>query len=65
MPFKRMELIGLFLKGCRDRLKIQSRELFCTPDLFEEKNIGLVLQGLEAVARKAATEFADRGLPVL
>ena len=32
------------MKGSRDRLNLQSSELFCTPDLFEEKNVGLVLQ---------------------
>ena len=37
MPFKQMELISQFLDKSRKLVHVDSRELFCTPDLFEEK----------------------------
>jgi hypothetical protein len=48
MPFKQMENISNFLKGCRV-LGVAEHSLFETVDLFEEKDIALVVQCLWAL----------------
>jgi hypothetical protein len=51
MPFKQMENISAFLSGCR-QLGMREQEVFCTPDLFEEKNIMLVVNAILALKKR-------------
>jgi hypothetical protein len=52
MPFKQMENITAFLKGCR-ALGMHEYDLFTTVALFEEKDMGSVVLGLSSLGRKA------------
>jgi hypothetical protein len=49
LGFKQMENISGFLQNCR-ALGMAEQELFCTPDLYEKKNLALVVDGLFAFA---------------
>ena len=51
MPFKQMENISAFLSGCR-QLGMREQEVFCTPDLFEEKNLMLVVNAILALKKR-------------
>ena len=51
MPFKQMENISAFLSGCR-ALGMREQEVFCTPDLFEEKNLMLVVNTILALKKR-------------
>ncbi|KAG5184842.1 calponin homology domain-containing protein, partial [Tribonema minus] len=48
MPFKQMENISAYLKGCR-ALGVAEHSLFETVDLYEEKDISLVIKCLFAL----------------
>ncbi|CAM9839230.1 unnamed protein product, partial [Phaeothamnion confervicola] len=48
MPFKQMENISNFLKACR-ACGVAEHSLFETVDLFEEKDMGIVVQCLFAL----------------
>ena len=50
MPFKQMENISNFLRACRT-LGVREYELFETVDLYEEKDIGLVVRAIHALGR--------------
>eukprot|EP00009_Paramoeba_aestuarina_P004762 CAMPEP_0201507362 /NCGR_PEP_ID=MMETSP0161_2-20130828/1043_1 /ASSEMBLY_ACC=CAM_ASM_000251 /TAXON_ID=180227 /ORGANISM="Neoparamoeba aestuarina, Strain SoJaBio B1-5/56/2" /LENGTH=257 /DNA_ID=CAMNT_0047901701 /DNA_START=110 /DNA_END=883 /DNA_ORIENTATION=- len=50
MPFKCMENIQNFLGGCRSA-GVNEADLFAVVDLYEAKNMTLVLQGLAALGR--------------
>ncbi|RHY88412.1 hypothetical protein DYB37_009930 [Aphanomyces astaci] len=50
MPFKQMENISAFLRACRT-LGVAEFDLFETVDLFELKDVGLVVRCLHAVGR--------------
>lgn len=50
MPFKQMENISNFLKGCRT-LGIPEHDLFETVDLFEQKDLGVVVICLSTLGR--------------
>eukprot|EP00947_MAST-08B_sp_MAST-8B-sp1_P000537 g537.t1 len=65
MPFKQMENIFKFLTAAREQLGVESRELFSTPDLYEEKNMSVVLQGLSATSRALQRRFPTSGGPFL
>jgi len=52
-PFKQMENISWFMDAAR-ALGVPEASMFCTPDLFEEKNMGLVMTGLYAYGGAAA-----------
>ncbi|BFZ09375.1 hypothetical protein BsWGS_12414 [Bradybaena similaris] len=58
LPFKQMELIGLFL-SCLDEANggpVKKTELFQTVDLYEEVNMVQVILTLEALGRCMLTE---------
>eukprot|EP00611_Tribonema_gayanum_P029319 TRINITY_DN7809_c0_g1_i1.p3 TRINITY_DN7809_c0_g1~~TRINITY_DN7809_c0_g1_i1.p3 ORF type:complete len:175 (-),score=67.35 TRINITY_DN7809_c0_g1_i1:582-1106(-) len=60
MPFKQMENISNFLKACRT-LGVAEYSLFETVDLFEEKDVGLVIRCLFALGsavQSSTPEFA-------
>lgn len=47
-PFKERENISSFIKGCR-ALGVQEYALFCTDDLYEEKNVSSVVKCIHAL----------------
>ena len=66
MPFKQMENITAFLKACR-AIGVQEFDLFETVDLFELKNVDLVVKCLHALGRtvqKNMPEFQGPSLGV-
>mmetsp|Transcript_9730 Transcript_9730/g.14724 ORF Transcript_9730/g.14724 Transcript_9730/m.14724 type:complete len:164 (-) Transcript_9730:76-567(-) len=52
MPFMMMENLQNFTQGCR-HIGVKECDLFAVVDLYEKKNLTLVIQGLYAVARAA------------
>ncbi|CAE7817363.1 unnamed protein product, partial [Symbiodinium microadriaticum] len=52
MPFKQMENISNFLRACR-AIGVREYELFETVDLYEEKDLGVVIVCLHALSRTA------------
>ena len=60
MPFKQMENISNFLKGCREVLKMPEYELFTTADLYDGKSVVNVTNGIVAFSR-AATKYGYTG----
>merc|ERR1711918_181520 len=50
MPFRQMENISAFIKGCR-AIGVPEYDLFETVDLFEEKNIDVVMKCLDSFGR--------------
>ncbi|KAJ1328405.1 hypothetical protein BSLG_010137 [Batrachochytrium salamandrivorans] len=52
MPFKQMENIGTFLQAM-DKLGVPKMEQFQTVDLFEEKNLGQVVDSIFSFSRHA------------
>jgi len=52
MPFKQMENISNFLKGAR-ALGVNEHDLFETVDLFEAKDLGVVVMCIHALGRAA------------
>lgn len=66
MPFKQMENITSFLKGCRV-IGVAEFDLFETVDLFELKNVDLVVKCIHALGRtvqKNVPEFTGPTLGV-
>jgi len=51
MAFKQMENIGAFLRAC-ELLGVEKESLFMTVDLYEGKNMAVVLDTLTALRRK-------------
>ncbi|GMI12460.1 hypothetical protein TrLO_g2941 [Triparma laevis f. longispina] len=58
MPFKQMENISNFLKACRV-LGVAEHDLFETVDLFEQKDLGVVVNCLHALGRTVQTTVPD------
>ena len=58
MPFKQMENISAYLRACRT-LGVLEYELFETVDLFEEKDIGLVVRCIHALGRTVQTTVPE------
>jgi hypothetical protein len=54
MPFKQMENISNFLKACR-LVGVAEYDLFETVDLFEQKDLGVVVGCIMALGRKVKT----------
>eukprot|EP00620_Florenciella_sp_RCC1587_P011636 CAMPEP_0182556362 /NCGR_PEP_ID=MMETSP1324-20130603/650_1 /TAXON_ID=236786 /ORGANISM="Florenciella sp., Strain RCC1587" /LENGTH=552 /DNA_ID=CAMNT_0024768235 /DNA_START=103 /DNA_END=1761 /DNA_ORIENTATION=+ len=52
MPFKQMENISNFLKAAR-KLGVRDGDCFETADLYDEKDLNLVIQCLDALKRRA------------
>jgi hypothetical protein len=66
MPFKQMENVSAFLKACR-ALGVAEHSLFETVDLFEEKDIGLVVKCLFALGgavQKSCPSYSGPSLGV-
>lgn len=53
MPFMQMENIKAFLQAARS-LGLTEYDCFCTPDLYEEKDLGAVVRSLLSYAGKAS-----------
>ena len=53
MPFKQMENISNFIKGCREHLDMKEFELFTTADLYDGKSVLNVTNSLVAFSRAA------------
>jgi hypothetical protein len=64
MPFKQMENVSNFLKACRT-VGVAEFDLFETVDLFELKNIGLVVKCLHALGRAIQKNCPDYTGPTL
>eukprot|EP00013_Stygamoeba_regulata_P020850 CAMPEP_0177647760 /NCGR_PEP_ID=MMETSP0447-20121125/10471_1 /TAXON_ID=0 /ORGANISM="Stygamoeba regulata, Strain BSH-02190019" /LENGTH=231 /DNA_ID=CAMNT_0019150365 /DNA_START=68 /DNA_END=763 /DNA_ORIENTATION=+ len=60
MPFMMMENLQNFLAGCR-KLGVPDSDLFAVVDLYENKNMNMVLQGLLSLARVAQKQPGYRG----
>eukprot|EP01132_Coremiostelium_polycephalum_P007427 gene7427-9129_t len=57
-----MENIGNYLHGCL-ALGLKKTDLFDTPDLFEEKNINLVISNIHVLANHIHKFYSDLKLP--
>lgn len=64
LAFKQMENVSHFLTACKG-LGVPSGALFETVDLFEQKDLGLVLQALFALSRTLEQAGLLEGKPVL
>ena len=64
MPFKQMEVIKAYLQGCRS-LGMAEHDVFCTPDLFEEKDLGAVVRSIVALSSTAQTKVPEFSGPTL
>mmetsp|Transcript_795 Transcript_795/g.1685 ORF Transcript_795/g.1685 Transcript_795/m.1685 type:complete len:601 (-) Transcript_795:60-1862(-) len=58
MPFKQMENISNFLKACRV-LGVAEHDLFETVDLFEQKDLGVVVNCIHALGRTVQTTVPE------
>lgn len=58
IAFKQMENISLFLQACR-QFGVLEFDLFETVDLFEEKDIGIVVRCLHALGRAVQKNFPE------
>ncbi|GAM18668.1 hypothetical protein SAMD00019534_018430 [Acytostelium subglobosum LB1] len=56
--FKQMENIANYLNGCRS-LGLKPSDLFNTSDLYEEKNINLVISNIHVLANHATKMFGS------
>jgi hypothetical protein len=64
MPFKQMENITAFLKGCRV-VGVAEFDLFETVDLFELKNVDLVVKCIHALGRAVQKNVPEYTGPAL
>ena len=64
MPFKQMENVSNFLKACRV-VGVNEYELFETVDLFELKDLGLVVRCIFALGRAVQKNYPDFQGPAL
>lgn len=64
MPFKQMENITSFLRCCRN-LGVSGHDLFETVDLYEEKDLGLVVLCLFALGRTVQVTIPEFNGPTL
>ncbi|GLE05473.1 hypothetical protein PINS_up014496 [Pythium insidiosum] len=64
MPFKLMENVSAFLKACRT-IGVNEYELFETVDLFELKDLGLVVRCLHALGRAVQKNYPSFNGPTL
>ncbi|EGC39000.1 hypothetical protein DICPUDRAFT_27726 [Dictyostelium purpureum] len=60
--FKKMENIGHYLNGCL-AVGLKKTDLFDTPDLFEEKNINLVISNIHVLANHVSKFHSHLKLP--
>jgi hypothetical protein len=64
MPFMQMENISNFLQGCR-KLGVADHDCFETVDLYEQKDLGVVVQCIMALGRAVQKNCKDWKGPVL
>jgi len=64
MPFMQMENISNFLQGCR-KIGVQDHDCFETVDLYEQKDLGVVVQCIMALGRAVQKNCKDWKGPVL
>ena len=64
MPFKKMENIANYLKAVR-AIGMKEFEMFGTPDLYEEKNMNMVINSFHALGRTLQTIMPDAPFPKL
>jgi len=64
MPFMQMENISNFLQGCR-KLGVADHDCFETVDLYEQKDLGVVVQCLMSLGRAVQKNCKDWKGPVL
>jgi len=64
MPFKQMENIKMFLQAARD-LGVRPHDCFETVDLFEEKDLVVVIQNIHALGSAIQTSCPEFGGPKL
>jgi hypothetical protein len=64
MPFKKMENIANAIKALRS-LGMKEFEMFGTPDLYDGKNIGQVINSVHALGRLLQTTMPDATFPKL
>ncbi|TMW65935.1 hypothetical protein Poli38472_003700 [Pythium oligandrum] len=64
MPFKLMENVSGFLRACR-AMGVNEFELFETVDLFELKDLGLVVRCIHALGRATQKNYPDFKGPTL
>ena len=63
MPFKQMENITNFIRGCRENLHMKEFELFTTADLYDGKSVLNVTNALVAFSR-AAQRYGYNGFVI-
>jgi len=56
MPFKKMELINLFLEVMKNEKCVKENDLFQTVDLYEKVNVGQVILTIASLGRKMVEE---------
>lgn len=61
MSFKQLENLHYYLKGVA-AYGVASSDLFDTPDLFEEKNLNMVLTHINALAKLAESKPGYNGM---
>jgi len=64
MPFMQMENICFFLQGARS-IGLADHDCFETVDLYEQKDLGIVVQGLHAFGRAVQKNVVDWSGPKL
>jgi hypothetical protein len=64
MPFMQMENIAMFLQGCR-AVGVADHDCFETVDLYEQKDLGVVVSCLHALGRAVQKNVPDWDGPVL
>ncbi len=64
MPFKQMENISIFLRACR-KLGVPEYSLFETVDLFEEKDLSIVIRCIHSLGGAVQTSCPDYNGPRL
>jgi transgelin len=64
MPFKKMENIANAIKALRS-LGMKEFEMFGTPDLYDGKNLGQVINSIHALGRLLQTTMPDAPFPKL
>jgi hypothetical protein len=55
-----MARISLFLDGCTTRFRIPSSDLFTAPDLYEKRNVKIVVTTILALKRSFQREESKR-----
>ena len=65
LAFKQMENISSYLRGCRSVFGMAEHDQFETVDLYEQKDLGLVVKQILALARTIQTTMPGYRGPVM